>query len=475
MKKILLIEDDVLQAQQLSLLFKKKGFEVQSYTNGKTALRAFGKGSFDLVFSDYSLPDMTGVEIIRNIKKQSSDIPVIIYTGYTDVKTAVHVMKVGAFDYLIKPLAFEEVILVVNRAIEINNRSLSNDSGGGPSEKDKSVHKPPNSLSESKQNFITGKSNKSLNVQKQVELVAKTNYSVIVYGESGTGKESIAYGIHKLSKRKEKPFIAVDCGALTNELSGSELFGHEKGAFTGAYTTKPGQFEMAAGGTIFLDEIGNLSYDIQTSLLRAVQERKIRRLGSQKETFIDVRIILASNRNLEDLVEEGKFREDLYHRLNEFSIYLPPLRDRNEDLLLFADHFLKLVNQELKKNITGISNEAVDILLHHKWPGNLRELNNVIRRAALITEEETITPESLPRELMDQKGRGYNSKERPDKANIFRLDTEEDLKSAAHRVEEAKIRQTLRMTNNNKSKAAKILGIDRKTLYNKLHEYGIKV
>ncbi len=477
MHKILIIDDEVVNCQYLSFILKRKGYKTQISVTGQQALEIFERSKIDIVFCDFKLSDTNGSEVLQRIKKIDPDIPVIIFTGYADVKTAVHVMKLGAFDYLLKPLVPEEVLMVVDKAIDKHyNSSDIGTEKTGSKKKSKSTKTKALKISDDSnydQKFIVGKSREAREVQKQTKLVAKTNYSVIVYGESGTGKESIALGIHQFSKRNKQPFIAVDCGALVKELSGSELFGHEKGAFTGAHVAKPGQFELANGGTIFLDEIGNLSYDIQTSLLRVIQEKKIRRLGSQKETTVDVRIIVASNKNLEDLVNAGKFREDLYHRLNVFSIYVHPLRERKEDLPLFAAHFLKLVNQELDKHITEIDKDALDILLQHRWPGNLRELNNVIRRAALLTEEERITRESLPPELINHSKTKLGLKGNSRETKTFTLDEQEDLKSTADRIEEFKIRQTLRMTNNNKSKAARILGIDRKTLYNKLHEYDI--
>lgn len=478
MNQVLIIEDDISSRKHLSFILEKYGHRTRLASSGKKGLQIFEKEKIDLVFCDFQLGDMSGSKVLQKIKKTNPDIPIIIYTGYADVRTAVNVMKLGAFDYLLKPLVLEEVLMVVNKAIEESNNSIIDNENQTAAKNIvkanniKSVLISDDLLDENK--FIVGKSSESKDVQKQVELVANTNYSVVVYGESGTGKESIAQSIHQLSKRNEEPFIAVDCGALQKELSGSELFGHVRGAFTGAYADKPGQFELANGGTIFLDEIGNLSYDIQTSLLRAIQERKIRRLGSQKETPIDVRIIVASNKNLKILVEDGKFREDLYHRLNVFSIHLHPLRERQEDLSLFAAHFLNLVNHELHKHIEGISKEAFQILLDHKWPGNLRELNNVIRRAALLTEENMILPDSLPPELLMNSKSKHKLKIKSGDSQFVTLDEQEDLKSTSDRIQEFKIRQTLKMTNNNKSKAARILGIDRKTLYNKLKEYGIK-
>ena len=288
----------------------------------------------DLVFCDFRLPKMDGKEVLEKIKQIDPTIQVVIITGYSDVKTAVDVIKLGAFDYVTKPLFPDEILITMEKALK-NKANLGNLQEEVSSPKEKAVSggsQKNDSSSNSSKQIIIGKSPEAKNIQKQIELVAPTNYSVIIYGESGTGKESIAYSIHSQSTRKDKPFVAVDCGSLYKELAGSELFGHEKGAFTGAMQSKVGQFELANGGTIFLDEIANLSYDIQVSLLRVIQERKIRRLGSQKETPIDVRIIVASNEKINGATSKGTFREDLYHRFNEFSIDLPALRDRKNDI-----------------------------------------------------------------------------------------------------------------------------------------------
>lgn len=471
MDNILIIDDESTNAKYLAFILKKNGYQTKISYTGRTGLKIFLEDKIDIVFCDFQLPDMNGSDVLKNIKKINSNIPVIIFTGYADVKTAVDVMKLGAFDYLLKPLVLDEVLMVVNKA-----RMKSGLKESKTESRKELADEGAFDETDNAPKYITGSSNQSKYVQKQVQLVAETSYSVIVYGESGTGKESIAQSIHGLSKRKNKPFIAVDCGALQKELSGSELFGHEKGAFTGAFAKKTGQFELANGGTIFLDEIGNLSYEIQTSLLRAIQERKIRRLGSHKEIAIDVRIIVASNKNLTKLVDEGRFREDLYHRLNVFSINLHPLRERKEDLSIFIDHFLKLVNTELGKDIEGFTDDAYDIMLKHKWPGNLRELNNVIRRAALLTEKRMIEPNCLPPDFITHSNSYPAMDSNATEINVHELlDKDEDLRSTADRIQGFKIKQTLKLTNNNKSKAARILGIDRKTLYNKIKEYNIKV
>lgn len=474
MAKILIIDDDTDICQLLDRFLKRKGHDTSYVTSGKKALTYLKENDVDIVFCDFRLPDTDGKELLLSIKELNQKTQVIIITGYSDVKVAVDVIKNGAFDYITKPLLPEEVLMLVDKALAqksvIAQSNSYSDTGSG----DNKVEAIPNKrhVVADPKNLVVGKSKEAEKLHTQIKLVAPTNYSVIIYGESGTGKESVAYSIHTQSTRKDKPFIAVDCGSLTKELAGSELFGHEKGSFTGAMQTKVGQFELANGGTIFLDEIGNLTYDIQVSLLRVIQERKIRRIGSQKETNIDVRIIVAANEKLSEVTAKGKFREDLYHRFNEFSIDLPPLRERNEDIMLFADFFLRNANAELGKHIEGFVPEVEKIFLDYNWPGNLREMNNIIKRAALLTSKDIITLETLPQEIIfqskfnlidDSKEHTISSKDMP------------DLKSAALHAEYEKILEVLRKVNFNKSKAALILNIDRKTLYNKMKTFNLLV
>lgn len=474
MAKILIIDDDTDICQLLDRFLKRKGHDTSYVTSGKKALTYLKENDADIVFCDFRLPDTDGKELLLSIKELNQKTQVIIITGYSDVKVAVDVIKNGAFDYITKPLLPEEVLMLVDKALAqkaaaAQSNSYS-DSGTGDNKVEAIPHK--RHVVADPKNLVVGKSKEAEKLHTQIKLVAPTNYSVIIYGESGTGKESVAYSIHTQSTRKDKPFIAVDCGSLTKELAGSELFGHEKGSFTGAMQTKVGQFELANGGTIFLDEIGNLTYDIQVSLLRVIQERKIRRIGSQKETNIDVRIIVAANEKLSEVTAKGKFREDLYHRFNEFSIDLPALRERNEDIMLFAEFFLRNANAELGKNIEGFVPEVEKIFLDYNWPGNLREMNNIIKRAALLTSKDVITLETLPQEIIfqskfnlidDNKEHTISSKDMP------------DLKSAALHAEYEKILEVLRKVNFNKSKAALILNIDRKTLYNKMKTFNLLV
>jgi two-component system response regulator HydG len=475
MAKVLIIDDDTDICQLLDRFLKRKGHDANYVTSGKKALSFLKENEVDIVFCDFRLPDTDGKELLLSIKELNQRTQVIIITGYSDVKTAVDVIKNGAFDYITKPLLPEEVLMLVDKALaQKDERVLFSNQGYDDGTEDGKVEAVPHKkhvLGDPK-NLVVGKSKEAEKLHNQIRLVAPTNYSVIIYGESGTGKESVAYSIHKQSTRKDKPFIAVDCGSLTKELAGSELFGHEKGSFTGAMQTKIGQFELANGGTIFLDEIGNLTYDIQVSLLRVIQERKIRRLGSQKETNIDVRIIVASNEKLSEVTSKGKFREDLYHRFNEFSIDLPALRERNEDIMLFAAFFLKNANVELGKEIQGFVPEVEKIFSDYNWPGNLREMNNIIKRAALLTSKDVITLETLPQEIIFQSK--FNLTEDTKDSNTSYRDMP-DLKSAALHAEYEKILEVLRKVNFNKSKAALILNIDRKTLYNKMKTFNLLV
>ncbi|MDB5012994.1 MAG: sigma-54-dependent Fis family transcriptional regulator, partial [Daejeonella sp.] len=392
MNKILIVDDEVNIGILLSKFLTRNGYEVTTSTSGETALEYMTKEEFNLVLCDFRLEDTDGREMLRKIKTTYPNTGVIIVTGYSDIKLAVELIKMGAYDYITKPLYPDEILNTINKAIEA--QKIINVTNYEPAKS-----KESRKIEVSGDEFIVGQSIASKELMRQIELVSPTNYSVILSGESGTGKESVAKGIHQKSSRKDKPFIAMDCGSLTKELAGSEFFGHEKGSFTGALFTKIGHFEMANGGTIFLDEVGNLSYDIQATLLRAVQERKIKRIGSTKELDLDVRIIVASNENLSEAIQKGKFREDLFHRFNEFNINLPPLRDRGKDILTFARSFLNSANAELNRKVEGFSEEVLDCFFNYNWPGNVRELKNVIRRATLFTEGNEIQIKALPLEI----------------------------------------------------------------------------
>lgn len=463
MKKILVVDDDVDICTLLSRYLTKKGFEVSTSYTGTQALDILKKNRFDLVLCDFRLGDIEGSEVLVKIKELYPEVPVIIITGYSDIKVAVNVMKLGAFDYVTKPLLPDEILYTINKALD----------GEGTEVPTTAPARRPVIAVNAFSDFVTGESAQSRELYKQIDLVAPTNYCVIIFGETGTGKESVAHAIHRKSSRSDKPFIAMDCGALSRELAGSELFGHEKGAFTGAIMSKAGHFEMANGGTLFLDEVANLSYEIQVSLLRVIQERKAKRIGSNKEIDLDVRIIVASNENLYEAVQKGRFREDLYHRFNEFSIHIPPVRERGKDIMIFANHFLAIANKELGKNIKGFADEVVSSFMNYQWPGNLRELKNVIKRSALLTDGDTIVTKSLPMEISTVKYAFPDIQPRVTGIGSAPVANVPNLKSISLEAEYEMIMSVLKQVNFNRTKAAKILNIDRKTLYNKMKALNI--
>ncbi|MEO5682403.1 MAG: sigma-54 dependent transcriptional regulator [Chitinophagaceae bacterium] len=469
MKRILLIDDDMDMCTLLGRFLQRKGFETDAAYSGNKGIAKFKEQQFDVVLCDFRLGDKEGREVLKEIKEINPHAVVIIITGYSDIKIAVDVIKHGAFDYITKPLIPEEVLNVINK-------SLQEPSSGNGS----SAAKKSSGALASDGEFLRGQAGATKELYKQIELVAPTNYSIILYGESGTGKEVMAKTIHLSSARKDKPFVALDCGTLSKELVGSELFGHMKGSFTGALGDKEGLFEVANGGTLFLDEVANLSLDIQASLLRVIQERKFKRVGGNKEINADVRILVASNENLQDAYRRGKFREDLYHRFNEFSINIPPLRERKDDIVLFANFFLKQSCAELNKEIAGFEDEVMQLFINYSWPGNLREFRNVIRRAALLTNTGLIGSKVLPWEMTQYnplKDESITYSPAPPSATVSGEASPAaarqpfDLKNAASQAEYETIMNVLKQVNFNKSKAADILKIDRKTLYNKLRVY----
>ena len=474
MKKILIVDDEVSTALLLSKFLTRNGFEVSTAASGSSGMEYLKEGNYSLVLCDFRLEDTDGREMLKNIKSQYPQTGVIIITGYSDIKMAVELIKMGAYDYITKPLYPDEILNTITKAIETHHALFEE-----PQQETAVLpQKTTNSKDEKRQlatnEFVVGKSKASKDLLKQIELVAPTNYSVIILGESGTGKESVAKSIHLNSPRYDQPFIAMDCGSLTKELAQSEFFGHEKGAFTGALYTKIGHFEMANGGTLFLDEVSNLSYDIQAALLRTVQERKVKRIGSTKEINLDVRIIVATNESLIEGIGKGKFREDLYHRFNEFSIQMPPLRERGSDIMLMAEHFLRIANQELGRNVQSFSPEVVECLMNYRWQGNIRELKNVIRRAALLTEGDTVLAKALPLEISNySKTQPADFSHSYEAAAPVKENYRSDLKNAAQEAEYDAILKVLREVNFNKTKAAEILNIDRKTLYNKMKAINI--
>ncbi len=467
MEKILIIDDDLDTCSLLSRFLSKKGFEVKSVSTGSLGIKILEEESFAVVLCDFRLGDMDGREVLAAAKRINEKTQVIIITGYSDVRIAVEVIQAGAFNYVTKPLLPEEILINVKKAIA-KYQAVENFS-------EKSANDPVSTFEKANGNavvfdemFIEGKSNEAVAVYKQIDMVGPTNYCVIIYGETGTGKESAARRIHEKSNRSKNPFVAVDCGALSKELAGSELFGHEKGAFTGAVFSKVGSFEIANGGTLLLDEVANLSYEVQVMLLRVIQEKKMKRIGGIKDIDLDVRLIVASNESLTECIRAGKFREDLYHRFNEFTIVMPNLRDRNIDILLFAEYFLGKANTELGKKIVGFHKDVEEVFLSYGWPGNLRELNNVIRRCALLSDGKYIDQGSLPLEVVHADKFNFNQSE-----SSPIMPELNNLKSAAFEAEHKVISETLKKVKYNKSQAARLLNVDRKTLYNKMKLYNI--
>ncbi|WP_286965271.1 sigma-54-dependent transcriptional regulator [Flavobacterium sp. UBA4854] len=451
MPKILLIEDDIAFCKLLEKFLIKKSYEVTTTFSATEAREAVKNESFDLILTDLRLPDSDGIGLMSEFKNSHPHIPVILMTGYSDVNTAVKAIKNGAADYISKPFNPDEVLLVITNALQMPKTEEEET----PVKEKKTIKKQ---ASTGENEFVKGISVASKKLLDHIQLVSPTDMSVLIIGESGTGKEIIAKSIHQQSRRKDNNFIAVDCGAIPKELAASEFFGHLKGSFTGAISDKKGYFEAANGGTLFLDEIGNLSYENQIQLLRALQERKIKPVGSNKEINVDIRIITATNEDLREAVKNGDFREDLYHRINEFSIQSPSLKERGEDLMIFADYFLEKANQQLHKDVIGFSPEVVSIFQNYSWPGNLRELQNCVKRATLLTRGDFIESDVLPAEFFQIQ------KQQPAANEVFSLSENE----------KETIISALSKTQNNKSEAAKLLKITRKTLYNKLKQYNIE-
>lgn len=457
MRHILIVEDDIAFGTMLQTWLRRKGFEVDKATSVGAAVKLLvDMKSVDLVLSDLRLPDHDGLRLLAWMHEHSINAPFIVMTNYAEVQNAVLAMKSGAADYIAKPVQPDILLQKINDAMEQNaqqsNATIQNSTTQNAPTAHNSKLKTQNS--EATPRYIEGKSEASRQLYSYVELVAPTPMSVLILGASGTGKEYVAHRIHDLSQRHDRPFFALDCGAIPRDVAASEFFGHKKGAFTGADADKRGAFEIANGGTLFLDEVGNLSYEVQVQLLRALQERRIRPVGGTKEIDIDIRLVCATNENLEEAVSEGRFREDLYHRINEFTIYMPKLSERGSDLFLFADLFIRHANEELNRNVEGFDSGAAEMLASHSWPGNLRELNNVVKRAVLLTRGSQITTAELTLAM---------GQIRTD--NVLQLHDED--------TERQRIITALQQTNGNKAKAARLLGVDRKTIYNKIEKLGI--
>lgn len=445
-QSILIVEDDLTFATMLKTWLGKKGYEVETASTNARARKLLTTRDFSLILSDLRLPDQDEIHLLSWLRDLQKATPVIIMTSYAEIQGAVLAMKEGAADYVSKPVQPDELLKKIKEAI---------------SQESKVVATPKESKENfATQNFLEGESEAARQLYNYVNLVAPTQMSVLINGASGTGKEYVAHRIHQLSKRADKPFIAIDCGSIPKDLAASEFFGHVKGSFTGALTDKVGAFEEANGGTLFLDEIGNLSYEVQVQLLRALQERRIRRIGSTKEIEVDIRLVSATNENLKESISKGNFREDLYHRINEFTLLMPALKDRQEDILLFANFFLDQANRELDRHLIGFDAAASEAMQNYSWPGNLRQLKNIVKRATLLAQGDFISIRELGDEILE-----HATPDAQQMQHSFVLHDEE--------TEKQRILNALQQTGNNKTKAAQLLGVDRKTLYNKLKLYNI--
>lgn len=456
MRRILILEDDVTFGTMLKTWFTKNSWDVVLTSKVEQAKLEFSDNDFDLILSDLRLPDGDGIMFLTWLRENKISTPFIIMTSYSDVQTAVLAMKLGAYDYLQKPInptiLQQKIESALSPIVQTLTKEVKNES-------------KKNSVS-TQNKVVKGKSYVMQSLYSHIDLVAPTKMSVLILGESGTGKEYIARMIHEKSNRKSAPFIAVDCGSLSMELAPSELFGHKKGSFTSAISDKTGVFVEANGGTVFLDEVGNLSYEVQKQLLRALQEQKVRPVGSASDIKVDVRIIAATNEDLEKAIEEGRFRQDLYHRINEFSVDVPPLRKRLEDIEEFAYHFVEQANEELGKNVDTISTDVIEALKQQSWLGNLRELRNVIRRSVLFAQDNVLRKENLPEFLKETKKQV---------APVYVKEDTVDFSLNNKANEKEQILAALKEARGNKTIAAKLLQIDRKTLYNKMHLYDIEL
>ena len=449
MPHILIVEDDLTFATMMQTWLRKKGFDVDRVSSVSAAARQLtDTPNFDLILSDLRLPDHDGLFLLEWMRKHNLRIPFIVMTSYAEVQNAVLAMKTGASDYIAKPVQPDILLQKIRDALSTPEPAPT-PQPATPAPEAKAQEPTPDVP-----RYIEGKSEASRQLYEYVGLVAPTPMSVLILGASGTGKEYVARRIHELSPRRDKPFFALDCGAIPKEVAASEFFGYVKGTFTGATTDKTGAFVEANGGTLFLDEVGNLSYDVQVQLLRALQERKVRPLGGAHEIDVDIRLVCATNGDLASLVADGQFREDLYHRINEFTIYMPELKDRGADIFLFADLFIKHANADLGRDVIGIDDKASERIASYAWPGNLRELNNVMRRSTLLAKGKHIGLSELERSMAPST-------------------PTEPLALHDELTEQQRIEAALRATGGNKSKAAQLLAVDRKTLYNKMKRYGM--
>ncbi|NOX90027.1 MAG: sigma-54-dependent Fis family transcriptional regulator [Calditrichaeota bacterium] len=450
-KKILIVDDDASHRLMLKATLSEEGYEIFEASDGDEAVRMVEEQFYDLIMLDLKMKKVDGLEALKEIKKISPAIPVLIMTAYASVKTAVEGLKMGAFDYMVKPLNMDEVKINIEKTLNYERLKIEN----------KVLKERLNQ--EFDFSSIIGKSRKMREVFEVLAMAAPSNATILILGESGTGKELIANAVHQNSLRKDKPFVKINCAALAENLLESELFGHEKGAYTGAVSRRLGRFEQADGGTLFLDEIGDMSLATQSKILRVLQEGEFERLGGEKTLRVDVRIIAATNKNLEKEVEEGRFRKDLYFRLSVVPVHLPALRERKEDIPALAEHFLKKYAEKNQRLIRGFTPEALDLLMRYEWPGNVRELENTIERAVILSRDEMITAAVLPNNLK----KDFDSQEKETVADAL-------VGRSIKDVEKELILKTLEQTGHNITRAAEILGITRRGLQYKLKELGIK-
>ncbi|MFN4245411.1 MAG: sigma-54-dependent transcriptional regulator [Brevinematia bacterium] len=462
---ILVVDDEEKIRDGLKTIFEIEGYNVITSSDGEDAIRKINNEKIDLVILDLKMPNMNGYEFLKIVSKTDPFLPIIILTAYGSVEEAVNLTKQGAFDYFIKPPNIEKLLTSISKAIDVRKSLL---------EKNKSKSKiPQNAL-----DAIIGESEEIKQIKDLIRKIAGTDATVLITGESGTGKELIANAIHALSPRREGPFVKVNCGSIPETLLEAELFGHEKGAFTGAINRRKGRFELANGGTIFLDEIGEISPKLQVALLRVLQEKEFQRVGGEEDIKVDVRVIVATNKNLEEEVKKGNFREDLYYRINIITIHIPPLRQRKTDIPILASHFLKVYSENYKKNIKAISNELIDVITSYPWPGNVRELQNFIESAVIMCNKEELSIECIPQhyKLKLLPPKILNITNQPQKQSYINSQKPIiviEIGKTLDAIEKSIIEETLKFTNNNKSKTARILGITRKTLLTKMKKYGL--
>ncbi len=449
-ESILVVDDDPLVCNSLRTFLKNQEFDVQTAQGGFEALELMADNSFDLALVDVSMPDLDGMRLLQEISAKYPDTIVVLITGYGSIEDAVNAIKYGAYEYVTKPIIDTEVNVLINRALEHKRLRRENEELRAQ-------------VSEQHEfSSLIGHQERFQRVIETIRAVAPTDATVLITGENGTGKSLCARAIHYSSLRKDRPFVEISCGVLSENLLESELFGHVKGSFTGAIADKVGKFEAAAGGTVFLDEVDTLAPHLQVKLLRVLQERRFERVGSNKTTETDVRLISAANRDLKKETEEGRFRQDLYYRLNVVSIWMPPLRDRVSDIPLLLEHFIHIYNERMSKQVKGVSDEARDLLLRYAWPGNVRELENAVESSIVFAQGEYLTRKDMPPTIQDF----HDETEEAQRPLTF-------LKAEVEKTEREVIKEALKLNKDSRGKTCKMLGITRSTLYNKMRQYNL--